>query len=95
MSDLTKLTVNLVPNAVKALNHAAELTGDTRTDTVNRALQVYAALIDASTGEDITAMTWEPSTKGVGPGTVVIVPPGTTTTDAIGRVRRWLRRRSS
>ncbi|HEY6107624.1 MAG TPA: hypothetical protein VIV56_01855 [Gemmatimonadales bacterium] len=34
--------MNLVPRAVAALNQAAKDTGDTKTDTVNRALQVYA-----------------------------------------------------
>jgi hypothetical protein len=43
--DLTKLTVNLVPEAVTALDWAAQLAGDTRTDTVNRALQLYAILM--------------------------------------------------
>lgn len=46
--DLTKLTVNLVPRAVAALQAAAETTGDTRTDTVNRALQMYATLCAAA-----------------------------------------------
>jgi hypothetical protein len=34
--------VNLVPDAHGALLEAAKITGDTRTDTVNRALQLYA-----------------------------------------------------
>lgn len=42
---LTKLTVNLLPAAIEALNEAADLCGDSRTDTVNRALQVYARLV--------------------------------------------------
>lgn len=43
-SDLTKLTVNLIPRAVAALDAVALLTGDSKTDSVNRALQVYAFL---------------------------------------------------
>lgn len=38
---LTRTTVNLVPKAVKALNAASERTGDSRTDTINRAIQLY------------------------------------------------------
>lgn len=41
---LTKLTVNLVARAVAALDDVALLTGDTKTDSVNRAIQVYAFL---------------------------------------------------
>jgi hypothetical protein len=39
---LTRLTVNLVPRADKALTLATELTQDSRTDVVNRAIQLYA-----------------------------------------------------
>jgi uncharacterized protein (DUF1778 family) len=41
---LEQVTVNLTKRASQALHQAAELTQDTRTDTVNRALQVYAFL---------------------------------------------------
>ena len=44
-SDLTKLTVNLVPDAVSALEQIAALEGNNLTDTVNRALQAYAFMI--------------------------------------------------
>ena len=40
--ELQRLTVNLIPRAHKALLLAAALTGDNRTNTVNRALQFYA-----------------------------------------------------
>lgn len=43
--DLTRLTVNLVPRAAAALNEAAQLTEDSRTDTINRALQVYCFFV--------------------------------------------------
>lgn len=42
MSDqLTTIKVNLLPGSVAALDAAAEQCGDTKTDTVNRALQLY------------------------------------------------------
>lgn len=47
-----KLTVNLSRDAYQALNRAAEITGHSRTDTINRALTVYAAICAADlTGE--------------------------------------------
>lgn len=44
--ELTKMTVNLAPNAVAALEAAAETEGLTRTDVVNRALQFWAMVVD-------------------------------------------------
>ena len=41
-SQLERVTVNLIPRAWRALELATELTGDTKTDTINRALQIYA-----------------------------------------------------
>ncbi len=41
MNELTTLTVNLIPDAMTALGDAAARDGNTRTDTVNRALQMY------------------------------------------------------
>ena len=41
---LERLTVNLTPRAVTALELATELTGDSKTDVVNTAVQVYAYL---------------------------------------------------
>ena len=43
--ELTKLTVNLIPAAVLALDQATQIEEDSRTDTVNRALQIYAFLV--------------------------------------------------
>lgn len=43
---LTRLTVNLTGRATDALEKASRETGDTKTDTVNRALQVYAVVLD-------------------------------------------------
>jgi hypothetical protein len=45
---LTKLTVNLIPRAFAALEHATATTTNNGTETVNRALQLYAALVDAA-----------------------------------------------
>jgi hypothetical protein len=39
---LTRVTVNLTPRSIGALDRASRATGDTKTDTINRALQVYA-----------------------------------------------------
>lgn len=39
--DLVKVTVWIVPTAIEAMNAAAERSGDTRTDTINRALIWY------------------------------------------------------
>lgn len=51
---LAKLTVNLSPMAFDAMNRTAEVLGDTRTDTVNRALILYARLCDVQEGEAFT-----------------------------------------
>ncbi|MGC7093195.1 hypothetical protein ACPZ19_00880 [Amycolatopsis lurida] len=44
---LERVTVNLVPRASRALERATQLTGDSKTDTINRALQVLAVLEEA------------------------------------------------
>jgi len=41
---LERVTVNLTARSSRALELATELTGDTKTDTINRALQIYAFL---------------------------------------------------
>jgi hypothetical protein len=41
-SELTKVSANFVPRAMAALDLASEITGDSRTDVLNRAVQVYA-----------------------------------------------------
>lgn len=51
MTNLVKTTVNLTQRGDRALNAAAAATGDSKTDTVNRALQVYALLVELQ-GED-------------------------------------------
>lgn len=46
--DLTRLTVNLLPVAAEALHAAVRLTELNRTDTVNRALQLYLGVVEAA-----------------------------------------------
>lgn len=41
---LERITVNLTARSSSALDLAVELTGDTKTDTINRAIQIYAYL---------------------------------------------------
>lgn len=43
---LVKVTVNLTPRTVDALDLASTRTRDTRTDTVNRALVVYNLVLE-------------------------------------------------
>ncbi|WP_326560035.1 hypothetical protein [Micromonospora sp. NBC_01796] len=46
MSGLVKVTVNLTPRAVEALDAATARTRDTKTDTINRALPVYNLVLE-------------------------------------------------
>jgi hypothetical protein len=39
---LERVTVNLTPRSSKALEEVVQLTGDSKTDTINRAIQIYA-----------------------------------------------------
>lgn len=41
-SSLERVTVNLTLRASRALEETVELTGDSKTDSINRALSVYA-----------------------------------------------------
>jgi hypothetical protein len=52
-SPLERVTVNLIARASQALQRAVDATGDTKTDTINRAIQVYAYLaeVEANGGE--------------------------------------------
>jgi hypothetical protein len=55
-SKLVRLTVNLTPRSAAALDLAVGLTRDSKTDTINRALQVYAYLMSLKAeGREITA----------------------------------------
>jgi hypothetical protein len=51
---LERVTVNLIARASRALQRVVELTGDSKTDSINRAIQVYAYLEEIeSNGGDI------------------------------------------
>jgi hypothetical protein len=51
---LERVTVNLVARASRALQRVSDLTGDSKTDSINRALQIYAYLEEVSaSGGDI------------------------------------------
>lgn len=41
---MDRATVNLAPKSVRALEQIAALTGESKTDAINRALQLYAFL---------------------------------------------------
>jgi hypothetical protein len=43
---LRRITVNLTPRAWEGLAQAMKLTRDSKTDTLNRAIQVYAYLVN-------------------------------------------------
>jgi hypothetical protein len=45
---LRRITVNLTPRACAALDQAAKLTGDSQTDTLNRAIQIYAYVMNVT-----------------------------------------------
>jgi hypothetical protein len=50
---LERITVNLVARASRALQRVVDITGDSKTDAINRAIQVYAFLeeIEANGGD--------------------------------------------
>lgn len=50
---LERVTVNLIARASRALQRVVDLTGDSKTDAINRAIQVYAYLeeVEANGGE--------------------------------------------
>jgi hypothetical protein len=39
---LERVTVNLTPRSSRALDEVVQLTGDSKTDNLNRAIQIYA-----------------------------------------------------
>jgi hypothetical protein len=39
---LERVTVNLTPRSSRALDEVVRLTGDSKTDSINRAIQIYA-----------------------------------------------------
>lgn len=42
---MTKVSANFTPRSVIALDAAAEITGDSKTEALNRSVQVYAYLM--------------------------------------------------
>lgn len=52
--DLIKLSVFMTAGAREAMSQAIESTGDSATDTINRALHVYAALVTVPEGTTIS-----------------------------------------
>jgi hypothetical protein len=48
---MERVTVNLTQRSAEALREAVELTGDSKTDVINRALQVYAFIQRKIQGE--------------------------------------------
>jgi hypothetical protein len=45
---LRRITVNLTQRAWTALDQAVKLTGDSKTDTLNRAIQLYAYIVNVT-----------------------------------------------
>ncbi len=43
---LERVSLNLTPKSAQALDRAVELTEDSKTDTINRAIQTYAFLME-------------------------------------------------
>lgn len=41
-TDLERVTFNMTPRAARALEIATQLTGDLKTDSINKAIQMYA-----------------------------------------------------
>ncbi|MBV1851873.1 hypothetical protein [Catellatospora tritici] len=50
------MTANLVPRAIAALEEITQRTGDSRTDALNRAVQVYKAFLDLSVDDTLTVI---------------------------------------
>jgi len=50
-SKLTRVTVNLGPRATRALEYIEVASSDSRTDSINRALQVYAFMLEVLENE--------------------------------------------
>jgi hypothetical protein len=46
---LERVTVNLTPRSSRALESAVAITGDSKTDTINRAVQLYVFLEEIMT----------------------------------------------
>jgi hypothetical protein len=51
---LTKVTVYCTPRSMSALDKVTDATGDSKTDSINRAIQLYAELVAARPGGGFT-----------------------------------------
>jgi hypothetical protein len=63
LGPLTKVSANFTQRSVIALEAAAEISGDTQTDCLNRAVQLYA-FIEKARAEGKTMLFHDPSTGG-------------------------------
>ncbi len=59
---LTRVTANFTPRAVVALNDASTITGDNKTDTLNKSVQIYAFLMKV-TGEGKDVIIEDPKAR--------------------------------
>lgn len=57
MSTGDRLSVQLTPRSRAALGACEQLTGNSTTDTVNRAIQVYAILVEQAGRAGVTTVT--------------------------------------
>lgn len=73
--NIATVKVKLVPAAVDALGAAATRTGDSRTDTVNRALQIYDAIVAAAAHTDGARRLSISNMDGTKVADVIVVPP--------------------
>jgi hypothetical protein len=53
-TDLTTITVNMTNDSMRALTETADRLGDTKTETINRAVQLYAKLTALDLGQSMT-----------------------------------------
>ncbi len=70
---LTKLTVNMRPRAMAAIDSSTARCGGTKTETINRAVQLYDAVTSLQSGAklsfDVTEAGDRMTVQRVGPGT--------------------------
>lgn len=79
MSGDTLVTVNVSPSAMTALRGSAARTGDTLTSTLNRALELYAHVVDLAEngggGINVDLFVWRTCNVVVAPDPSVIDSP--------------------
>lgn len=54
-----RITVNLAPGVIKVLDKHAQATGENKTETVNRAIRMYAWLSERINAGDVLVMRGE------------------------------------